>query len=102
VAGCRGRVLSAPRSERSDAGGSMVAVRLPDEAWVGVEAGTEALLERWLVAEGAQVQQGQRIAEIVLVKTTMEVEAPADGVLSRILVAQEDTFGPQQTLAEIV
>ena len=58
-----------------------VQVRLPGEAWAGVEAGTEALLERWLVTQGAQVQQGQPIAEIVLVKTNMQVEAPADGEL---------------------
>jgi pyruvate/2-oxoglutarate dehydrogenase complex dihydrolipoamide acyltransferase (E2) component len=80
----------------------MVAVRLADEAWVGVEAGTEALMERWLVAEGAQVSQGQAIAEIVLVKTNMQIEAPSDGVLSRILVPEGATFGPEQVLAEIV
>jgi len=80
----------------------MVTVRLADTAWVGVEAGTEALMERWLVAEGARVHLGQPIAEVVLVKTTMEIEAPADGVLTRILVPQEATFGPEQALAEIV
>ena len=80
----------------------MVAVRLPDEAWVGVDAGTEALMERWLVAEGAQVRKGQAIAEIVLVKTNMQIEAPSDGVLSRILVPEDATFGPEQVLAEIV
>jgi pyruvate/2-oxoglutarate dehydrogenase complex dihydrolipoamide acyltransferase (E2) component len=79
----------------------MVAVRLPDEAWTGVETGTEALMERWLVSEGARVHQGQPIAEIVLVKTTMQIEAPSDGVVSRILVPQEATFGPDQALAEI-
>jgi len=78
-----------------------VQVRLPGEAWAGVEAGTEALLERWLVTQGAHVHQGQPIAEIVLVKTNMQVEAPSDGVLSRILVAQEATFGPDQALGEI-
>ena len=80
----------------------MVAVRLPDEAWVGVDAGTEALMERWLVAEGAQVRKGQAIAEIVLVKTNMQIEAPSGGVLSRILVPEDGTFGPEQVLAEIV
>jgi 2-oxoglutarate dehydrogenase E2 component (dihydrolipoamide succinyltransferase) len=78
-----------------------VQVRLPADAWAGVEAGTEALLERWLVTQGAHVQHAQPIPEIVLVKTNMQVEAPAAGVLSRILVAQEATFGPDQALAEI-
>jgi pyruvate/2-oxoglutarate dehydrogenase complex dihydrolipoamide acyltransferase (E2) component len=84
-----------------DDGVPVVAVRVPDETWAGVEAGTEALMERWLVAEGAQVRQGQPIAEIVLIKTTLQIEAPSDGVLSRILVPQEATFGPEQVLAEI-
>jgi len=79
----------------------MVAVRLPDEAWRGVETGTEALMERWLVSEGARVHEGQPIAEVVVVKTNMQLEAPSDGILSRILVPQEATFGPDQVLAEI-
>ncbi len=79
----------------------MVTVRLPDEAWVGVEAGTEALMERWLVSEGAHVHAGQPIAEVVVVKTNMQIEAPSDGILSRILVPQEATFRPDQILAEI-
>ncbi len=77
----------------------MAAVRLGDEAWQGVDAGTEALLGRWLVEEGAAVRAGQPIAEVVLVKTTMEVPAPADGTLRRILVPQDATFGRGQDLA---
>jgi biotin carboxyl carrier protein len=79
----------------------MVAVRLPEEAWAGVQTGTEALMERWLVSEGAQVRKGQPIAEIVLVKTNMQIEAPSDGVLSHILVTPEATFRADQVLAEI-
>jgi pyruvate/2-oxoglutarate dehydrogenase complex dihydrolipoamide acyltransferase (E2) component len=79
----------------------MVTVRLPDEAWRGVDESTEALMERWLVAEGAQVHAGQPIAEIVLVKTNMQVEAPADGILRRILVPQDATFGRDRGLAVI-
>ncbi len=79
----------------------MVAVCLPDEAWRGVEPGTEALMERWLVLEGAHVHEGQPIAEVVVVKTNMQIAAPSDGILSRILVPQEATFGPDQVLAEI-
>jgi pyruvate/2-oxoglutarate dehydrogenase complex dihydrolipoamide acyltransferase (E2) component len=79
----------------------MVSVRLADDVWQGVEADTEALLERWFVAEGARVYKGQPIAEIVLVKTNMQVEAPSDGVLTRILVPPEATFERNQVLAEI-
>ncbi len=79
----------------------MVSVNLPLDAWEGVDAQTEALMERWLVREGAQVKRGQPIAEVVLVKTTIEVEAPADGVLRQILVQEDGTFGREQALAEI-
>jgi pyruvate/2-oxoglutarate dehydrogenase complex dihydrolipoamide acyltransferase (E2) component len=79
----------------------MVAVRLADDAWQGVDPGTEALLAGWFVAEGARVQEGQPIAEVVLVKATLEVTAPADGTLARILVPKDGTFGPEQDLAII-
>lgn len=38
-------------------------------------------ITRWLVAEGAVVEQGQPIAETETDKATMEIEAPASGVL---------------------
>ncbi len=77
----------------------MGAVRLPDDAWQDVDPGTEALLARWLVGEGARVRRGEPVAEVVLVKATLEVEAPADGTLAKILVPQDGTFGPGQDLA---
>lgn len=79
----------------------MVAVRLPQDAWQGVDPSAEALLSRWLVAEGTPVRAGQPIAEVELVKATIEVVAPADGRLTRILVPQDATFGPGQDLALI-
>ncbi len=79
----------------------MVAVRLGEEAWQGVDPSTEALLGRWLVQEGTPVRAGQPLAEVVLVKTTMEVTAPADGTLTRILVPQDGTFGPGQDLGTV-
>ncbi len=70
----------------------MTAITLDDASWTDVEEGTEALLDRWLVAEGDTVQAGSPLAAVVLVKTSIEVAAPADGVLERILVAAGDTF----------
>ncbi|HMN22613.1 MAG TPA: lipoyl domain-containing protein [Ottowia sp.] len=78
-----------------------VEVTLPPEAWAGVEAGTEALVDKWHVKEGDPVRAGQLLASVVLVKTSHEILAPADGVVERILVASEDTFGPGQALARI-
>jgi pyruvate/2-oxoglutarate dehydrogenase complex dihydrolipoamide acyltransferase (E2) component len=74
-------------------------VRVPPEAW-GEEA-TEALLNRWLVAEGAPVRAGQAIAEVMIVKTTVTLEAPVGGTLARVLVPEQQTFGRDQDVALI-
>lgn len=70
----------------------MTAITLDDAYWTDVDEGTEALLDRWLVAEGDAVKAGSPLAAVVLVKTNIEVAAPADGVLERILVAAGETF----------
>ena len=77
----------------------MVGVRIPAEAWDGVEEGTEALLEQWLVREGDVVAAGQPVATAVLVKTNYEIAAPAAGRIAKILVAPQETFGRDQDLA---
>jgi pyruvate/2-oxoglutarate dehydrogenase complex dihydrolipoamide acyltransferase (E2) component len=79
----------------------VTAIVLPDASWEGVEPGTEALLDRWLVTEGARVSAGQPIARVVLVKATLEVTAPAAGVLARIVVPAEQTFARGAVLAEL-
>jgi pyruvate/2-oxoglutarate dehydrogenase complex dihydrolipoamide acyltransferase (E2) component len=76
-------------------------VVLPDAFWEEVEPGTEALVDQWLVAEGDNVRAGQVLAKVVLVKTNLEVTAPADGVVDRILVAAEQTFAKGRALATL-
>jgi len=81
----------------------MTDIVLPDDVWEGVEAGTEALVDQWLVREGDRVARGQPVAKVVLVKTNIEVTAPASGVIERILVPAEATVargGPLATLRE--
>lgn len=73
-------------------------IALGPDAWQDVEPGTEALVEEWLVAEGASVKAGQALASVVVVKTNHEVLSPADGVIEKILVAAEATFAPGQAL----
>jgi pyruvate/2-oxoglutarate dehydrogenase complex dihydrolipoamide acyltransferase (E2) component len=77
----------------------VVGVRIPAEAWQGVEEGTEALLEQWLVREGDVVAAGQPVATVVLVKTNYEIAAPAAGRIAKIVVAAQGTFGRDQDLA---
>ena len=60
-----------------------VEVRLPELA----EAMTSATLAAWLKKPGDPVTAGEPIAEVETDKTTVELEAPADGVLAEIRIA---------------
>jgi len=79
----------------------MTEVKLPDDVWQGVDPGVEALLDQWLVHEGERVVAGQPLAKVVLVKTNLEVTAPANGVIERILVPVEQTFPRGRPLATL-
>lgn len=78
-----------------------VDVVLPDSAWQGVDAGVEALVDAWLVPQGAVVERGQAVARVVLVKSTLQVDAPASGLLDAILVPAGSTFARGRPLARI-
>lgn len=62
----------------------------------------EGVLVAWLVPEGAEVRTGQPILEIETDKTTVELEATADGVLARIVRAAGDTVPINGVLAVIL
>jgi pyruvate/2-oxoglutarate dehydrogenase complex dihydrolipoamide acyltransferase (E2) component len=79
----------------------MIEITLPNEAWQDVEPGTEALLEDWMVAPGDSVKAGQAVAVVVMVKTSIEVMAPADGVIEEILIAKDDTVAQGKPLAQM-
>ena len=78
----------------------MMNIILLDAAWNGVDVGVQALLDKWTVQEGGHVRKGQALAAVVLVKASIDIEAPSDGKLTRILVKAEETFAPSQILAE--
>jgi pyruvate/2-oxoglutarate dehydrogenase complex dihydrolipoamide acyltransferase (E2) component len=50
----------------------------------------QATLTRWLVSEGARVEQGQPIAEIETDKVDVALEAPVAGALAKCCVAEGD------------
>ena len=70
--------------------------------WESVEAGTEALLDQWLVAEGDHVVAGQPLARAVLVKSSIEVPSPAAGVVEQVLVPAGQTFARAAVLGRII
>ncbi len=48
----------------------------------------EGKLAKWHVKEGDEVRSGDVLAEIETDKATMEVEAPDDGTIDKLLVAE--------------
>lgn len=54
----------------------------------------------WLYADGAAVKQGDLIAEVLVEKVTLELEAPASGTL-RIRVEPEVVVNKGDTVAVI-
>ena len=80
----------------------MTDVILDPERWESVEAGDEALLAAWLVAEGDIVHAGQALAQAELVHQRIAVEAPHDGVLEQIVVASGERFAPGDVLARLI
>ncbi len=79
----------------------MIDIALANEAWEGVDAGTEALVDAWLVREGERVVAGQPLVKVVLVKTSYEVSAPANGIVERVLVPAEQTFARGRSLGTL-
>jgi pyruvate/2-oxoglutarate dehydrogenase complex dihydrolipoamide acyltransferase (E2) component len=77
----------------------MIEITLGAEAWKDVEPGVEALVDKWLVGEGASVRAGQAIANVVLVKSNQEIVAPADGRIESIVVPANETFARGQAIA---
>ncbi len=74
---------------------------LDEAAWEGVDAGVEALLERWQVSPGESVTAGQTVATVVLVKATLDVTTPVSGRIDAIHVPAGATFRRGASLATV-
>jgi len=64
-----------------------------------METGT---VQRWLAGEGDRVEAGEALLEIETDKVVVEVEAPASGVLSTLLVSEGETVPIGALLAHII
>ena len=58
-------------------------------------------LLRWIKAPGDTVRKGEPIAEIETDKVTMELEAPASGILSAVTAQEGDVIPVGHTIAQI-
>ena len=61
----------------------------------------EGIVTSWLVQEGEAVEKGQIILEIETDKAVAEVESPASGILTKILVPEGETVPINTPLAVI-
>ncbi|MFT4542143.1 MAG: pyruvate dehydrogenase E2 component (dihydrolipoamide acetyltransferase) [Planctomycetota bacterium] len=66
---------------------AMIEFKLPD---IG-EGIAEGEIVKWLVAEGAVVEEHQAVVEVMTDKATVEVPAPAAGTVTKQLVAEGET-----------
>jgi pyruvate/2-oxoglutarate dehydrogenase complex dihydrolipoamide acyltransferase (E2) component len=65
---------------------------------MGIE---EGVVLGWRKAEGERVEAGELLVEIETAKVVQEIEAPAGGVLARILVPEGETIEVNTILALI-
>lgn len=79
----------------------MSSIVLDPELWESVEAGAEAFIEQWLVAEGDHVHAGQVLARANLLHTLVDVPTAHAGVLEEIVVAAGERFAPGAVLARV-
>lgn len=77
-------------------------VTLDPLLWLALEAGDEALLERWLASEGDRVHAGELLAQVRLVQQTVDIAAPHSGVLESILVPAGERFGRAAVLGRVI
>lgn len=61
----------------------------------------EAQIDSWAKAPGERVTKGEMLLTITTPKLTMEIEAPASGVLKEILVPADELAAVGDTLAII-
>lgn len=61
----------------------------------------EAQIDGWLKAVGDRVEKGDQIVTVTTPKVTIEIEAPASGTLTQILVEADDLASVGATLGII-
>ncbi|MFH1609239.1 MAG: lipoyl domain-containing protein [Candidatus Bipolaricaulota bacterium] len=61
----------------------------------------EVKLVRWLKSAGEKVEAGEAVAEVEADKAVFVVEAPAAGLLDRVLVAEGQTTRPGEPIAHL-
>ena len=71
-------------------------LRLPELGIAG-----PARLSVWLVEDGSEVTQGDRLVEVLAGSATVDLPAPASGVLRQTLTAEDELVVTGQVLGVI-
>jgi pyruvate dehydrogenase E2 component (dihydrolipoamide acetyltransferase) len=91
----------AQASESGDGGGSGGGEGTPVTMPALGESVTEGTVTRWLKQEGDQVEADEPLLEVSTDKVDTEIPSPAAGVLTKILVAEDETVDVGAQLAVI-
>ena len=75
----------------------MIKLNFP-KTGMGIDEGT---IIRWTKSEGETVTAGELLVEVETAKATVEIEAPANGVLTSILVREGASVEVNTVLGEI-
>ena len=78
----------------------MIELSITQDEWP-TEQQADGMVVEWKASEGVTVEKGQVIVEIVIVKTTMEIPSPVNGVIREICVSKDKLFKPGTVLARI-
>jgi pyruvate dehydrogenase E2 component (dihydrolipoamide acetyltransferase) len=80
----------------------MTDIVLDPALWESVEAGAQAFVVEWLVAEGDHVRAGQTLARANLIHNLVDVPALHAGVLEEIVVPVGQNFAQGAVLARVI
>ena len=72
-------------------------VIIPDGLW---EEEAEGVITSWLVSDGAKVETGDLLAEVMVEKVQHEIESPAAGTL-KITKVEDDVINKGDVIAHI-
>lgn len=65
-------------------------------------AGVTLVLSLWLVPEGSEVIEGDRVVELLAAGVTIDLAAPVSGRFARALADEDDAVFPGAVLGEFV
>ena len=77
----------------------MTDIVIPTGLW-DAEVTPEGIVSNWFYADGTKVAKGDVVAEIMVEKSTFDIEAPADGVLTRG-VAKDGVIRPGSVIGHV-